>query len=278
MSNAAESSRRGGRSQTARSARVGTLAALFAASAVCGAWAQASHGASPAVKPTAGCTAAEPDSCSDAQVVVNAGTARTEIHVRSLRGQRDAGVVKQGYDYSCGAASLATLLTYGLDDAVGEDALLRALIEPLSPDQLAALQKKGLSLFDLQQLAQKRGHKAQGFRIHRDQLANLSYPVIVFIKPHGYQHFAVFKGLRGGRVHIADPSLGNVRMPLYRFLDMWADESGHGVIFAVERADGGWPNRFALQLAGDANTPLEVLSAARMREIGKPFPLMIPNR
>ena len=71
----------------------------------------------------------------------------------SLRAQRDAGVVKQGYDFSCGAASLATLLTYGLNDAVDENALLRALIKPLSPVQLAALQLKGLSLFDLQQLA-----------------------------------------------------------------------------------------------------------------------------
>ena len=62
--------------------------------------------------------------------------------------------------------------------------------------------------------------------------------------------------------------------PLYRFLDMWANESGHGVIFAVERADSTWPDRFALQLTGGADPPLEVLSAARMREIGKPFSLM----
>jgi predicted double-glycine peptidase len=100
----------------------------------------------------------------------------------------------------------------------------------------------------------------------------------VFIKPHGYPHFAVFKGVRGDRVHLADPSLGNVRMPLYRFLDMWADKSGHGVIFAVERADGSWPDRFALQLAAGADPPLEELSASRMREIGKPFPLRTPRR
>jgi len=47
-----------------------------------------------------------------------------------------------------------------------------------------------------------------------------------------------------------------------------------GVIFAVERADSTWPDRFALQLTGGADPPLEVLSAARMREIGKPFSLM----
>jgi predicted double-glycine peptidase len=215
--------------------------------------------------------------CADADAVVRAGPAREQTKLTSLRARRDAGVVKQGYDYSCGAASLATLLTYGLNDNVGEDVLLRALLKPLSPAQLTALQQKGLSLFDLQQLAQSRGHKAQGFRIPQGQLAGLSYPVIVFIKPHGYRHFAVFKGLRGGHVYMADPSLGNVRMPLYRFLDMWADKSGRGVIFAVERSDGTWPDRFALQLAGTTDAPLEVQSAERMRETGKPFPAMNPK-
>jgi len=212
------------------------------------------------------------------QVVVTSGTARIEQRVTSLVAQRDAGVVKQRFDYSCGSAALATLLTYGLNDPVGEDELLRALLEPLAPDELAELQKKGLSLLHLQRLVQKRGHKAQGFRIHQSQLGKLSRPLIVFIKPGGYEHFAVFKGLRGDRVHLADPSLGNVRMPLYRFLDMWADESGRGIIFAVERASGEWPDRYALQLAGAGQPPLEVLSAQRMMSIGAPFPSLIPQR
>lgn len=226
------------------------------------------------------CVAAwpEPGWCTDSQVVVNAGAVRMQFPVTSLRAQRDAGVVKQRYDYSCGSASLATLLTYGLNDPVDEDAILRALLGSLSPDELADLQRKGLSLFDLQQLAQKRGHKAQGFRLHGSQLARLSHPVIVFIKPRGYEHFAVYKGMRGDRVYLADPSLGNVRMPLYRFLDMWADESGRGVIFAVERTDSVWPERYALQLGGTADPPPEVLSAERLMAIGKPFPLLVPNR
>jgi uncharacterized protein len=230
-------------------------------------------------KSTAACAAGPAASeCSDSQVVVNAGAVRTEFHVRSLRALRDAGVVKQRYDYSCGSASLATLLTYGLNDPVSEEALFRALFEPLSPEQLTALKKKGLSLFDLQQLAQKRGHKALGFRVHQSQLAKLLRPVIVFIKPRGYEHFAVLKGLRGDRVYLADPSLGNVRMPLYRFLDVWADNSGRGVIFAVEKTAGDWPVRCALQLADRADTPLEVLSAEHLMAIGKPLPLLVPNR
>ena len=216
--------------------------------------------------------------CADEHVDVNANSARSEFRVTSILAQRDAGVVKQRYDYSCGAASLATLLTYGLNDDVGEDALLRALLEPLSPDELIALQKKGLSLVNMQQLAQNRGHKAHGFRVHQSQLAKLSRPVIVFIKPRGYEHFAVLKGLSGDRVHLADPSLGNVRMPLYRFLDMWADESGRGVILAVERSAGDWPAQYALQVAALTDPPLEVLSAERLMSIGKPLPSTVPNR
>lgn len=210
--------------------------------------------------------------------LVSSGSARIEQRVTSLVALRDAGVVKQRFDYSCGSAALATILTYGLNDPVGEDDLLRALLEPLAPEELAELQKKGLSLLHLQRLAQQRGHKAQGFRLHQSQLGRLSRPVIVFIKPSGYEHFAVFKGLRGDRVHLADPSLGNVRMPLYRFLDMWADESGRGVIFAVERGSGEWPGRYALQLAGTAGPPLEVLSAERMLSIGVPLPSLVPQR
>jgi predicted double-glycine peptidase len=214
----------------------------------------------------------------DATVVVRSGAAWMQTSLGSVRALRDAGMVRQHYDYSCGAASLATVLAYGLNDPVDEDGLMRDLLGPLTPDELIELQKKGLSLSDLQRLAQARGHKAQGFRVDRDQLAKLSRPVIVFVKPGGYAHFVVFKGLRGDRVHLADPSLGNVRMPLYRFLDMWADESGRGVIFAVERQDSQWPEHYALQLANPAGPPLELLSAERLLEVGRPFPSLVPNR
>jgi predicted double-glycine peptidase len=194
-----------------------------------------------------------------------------------MRALRDAGVVKQRFDYSCGSASLATLLTYGLGDSVGEQELLQALLESRTTEELAELHKKGLSLLDLQQLAQKRGHKAQGFRIQASQLRKLSRPVIVFVKPRGYEHFTVLKGVQGDRVHIADPSYGNVRMPLYRFLDMWLDESGRGVIFVVDRKDGAWPDRYALQVPEAAGPVPEVLSAQRLMTIGAPLPLLVPN-
>ena len=193
--------------------------------------------------------------------------------VLSMRALRDAGVVKQKFDYSCGSAALATLLTYGLGDPTDEDAILRMILSPLSGDELRSLQQRGLSLLDMQKVAQARGHKAQGFRLPAEQLSRISRPLIVHIKPHGYEHFAVFKGLRGDRVYLADPSLGNIRMPLYRFLDMWADAAGRGVVFAVERRDGSWPAESALAVSAPDGPPLEWQSARRRFDTGNQHPL-----
>jgi predicted double-glycine peptidase len=200
----------------------------------------------------------------------SAGGQRLEAGIRSMRELRDAGVVRQRFDYSCGSAALATLLSYGLGEPVEEESILREILEPLSGEQLAALQKRGLSLFDLQKYAQAHGYKAQGFRVAAAQLANVSRPVIVYIKPGGYDHFAVLKAVRGGRAYLADPSLGNVRMPLYRFLDMWADASGRGIVFAVERGDGAWPASFALQVAPGA-ADVEQLTVRQLLSIGAPY-------
>lgn len=197
-----------------------------------------------------------------------------------MRTLRDRGVVRQQRDYSCGAAALATLLTYGLGDKVDEETILRAVIEPMSEQQLADLQKNGLSLRHLQIVAEDRGFNAQGFRLRADQLPRLSRPVVVFVRPGGYPHFAVLKGVHDGIAHLADPSLGNVRMPLDRFIEQWtdpADRAGRGVIFAVERKDGGWPDQYLLQIA-DVARGLESASQLRLTDRTLPAALAAPAR
>jgi uncharacterized protein len=182
--------------------------------------------------------------------------ARIGAEVRSFKSLRDAGVIKQQYDYSCGAASFATLLTYGLDDPISENEVLARVIARLSQSQEADLKAKGLSLLDLKALAEERGHRANGFRLTLDQLVKLTRPVIVFIRPFGYEHFAVLRGIRDGKVFLADPSLGQWRMPLWRFAPMWTDDNGRGVIFVAERSDGRWLDTGALALGAPAlNNP-----------------------
>jgi uncharacterized protein len=204
---------------------------------------------------------------------VNLGTGtRLSVPLRSLKELRDAHIVRQAYDYSCGAAALATLLTYGLADAVTERDILGAVLTALGLDEQAARKKEGLSLLDLQRVAQARGHKAQGFRLAPAYLPQLQHPVLVFIKPRGYEHFAVWRGLRGGRVYLADPSLGNVRMPVAKFLAMWLDTTGNGIIFVVERKGGAWSDEYPLQLPPEDGVPQpELLTVRQLLEVGNPY-------
>ena len=199
------------------------------------------------------------------------GSTRITLHIKSIKDMRDQGVVKQGFDYSCGSGALATLLTYGLGDTVFEEEILVQLFGYLSKDEEAFKKKEGLSLFDLQKIAQERGHKAQGFRLTPENFASIKRPIIVFIKPNGYEHFAVLKGVRNDRVYLADPSLGNVRMPIYKFLDMWLDANGKGIIFVVERKDGQWTADSPLKPLADGLTQPEILTVREMMETGNPY-------
>jgi predicted double-glycine peptidase len=214
-----------------------------------------------------------PKSSSSASIQIGQpGTAlRVNTPLQTLKDLRDRNLVKQTYDYSCGAAALATLLTYGLQDPVSEQEILQFVLESLAKDEKSLRKKQGLSLLDLQHVANARGHKAQGFRLEPTYLAQLKRPVIVFIRPRGYEHFAVFRGLRGNRVYLADPSLGNIRMSRSKFLHMWLDQSGKGVIFAVERRNENWPTDYPIKLSTEDRTQPELLSTRQMLEIGNPY-------
>ena len=159
---------------------------------------------------------------------------RVDMPVKSMKQLRDRGLVKQKFDYSCGAAALATILRYGFGEAVTEKQILLELFDLLSDKEKKISEKEGFSLLDLQRVAQARGYKAQGFRLEAKYLPRLSGPVIVFIEPRGYKHFAVLRGVRGDRIHLADPSRGNIRMPAYRFLESWLQKGDKGIIFVVE--------------------------------------------
>jgi hypothetical protein len=197
------------------------------------------------------------------------GGQRIHARVTSLKALRDANVVTQGYDYSCGAGALATLLTYGLLVPTTEAEVLTGIMAELSEDEQALRKKEGLSLLDLQKFVHARGHKAQGFRLAPEHLPKLNRPVIVFIRPRGHEHFAVLKGVRGDRVYLADPSLGNVHMPAYRFLDMWLDKKdGRGIVFFAERGDGNWPEPSPLAIDIDGVPAPEIPIARDMLEMG----------
>ncbi len=196
---------------------------------------------------------------------------RVDLPLKSLKDLRDHRLVRQRFDYSCGAAALATLLWYGFGHQVTEREVLRDVFQPLTGDEEDFRKEEGLSLLDLQRVAQARGFRAQGFRLPPEYLPQLGGPVIVFIKPRGYEHFAVLRGVRGDRVYLGDPARGNIRLPVYTFLDTWLGEDGKGIIFVAEPENGGGDSGLVLEPTSVGLSRPEILSARERLEVGNPF-------
>jgi uncharacterized protein len=177
----------------------------------------------------------------------------------TLKQLRDQYVVKQQLDYSCGAAALATLMIYYFGDETSERNILDVLVAGLTPDELKGKQKSGFTLLDLRRVAQTKGYQAAGFKLTSEQLKQLTTPVIVFVQPFGYKHFAVLRGIDRGRVFLADPSRGNLRMSMGRFLSEWS-----GIIFVLDKAREGRNTTDLLALPRPDYVQPELLSVGRL--------------
>ncbi len=196
---------------------------------------------------------------------------RVDPPVQSMKDLRDKDLVKQRFDYSCGAAALATILRHGFGEEVTERQILVQLFDLLSEEQKKVSHEKGFSLLDLQRVARARGYKAQGFRLEPQYLGKLGGPVIVFIAPRGYKHFVVLRGVSGDRVYLADPSRGNIRMPVYTFLESWLQDGGRGIVFVVEPKTGLPDSTMPLTLAKEGLPQPEIMTAREMLAVGNPF-------
>jgi predicted double-glycine peptidase len=174
--------------------------------------------------------------------------------VRSLLEMRRENVVIQNFDLSCGAAALATLLRYEFGESVTEKEVAHGLMrrgEYVENPKLVQI-REGFSLLDLKRYVQARGYKGLGFgQFEFNDLIERA-PVMVPVNALGYNHFVIFRGVKGNRVLLADPAWGNRTMTIDKFQRMWLDYGdpiGH-VGFTVERADGREPpNRMRPKLS-----------------------------
>lgn len=133
---------------------------------------------------------------------------------------RQAGVVRQGWDLSCGAAALSTVLTHDVGDPVSEAEIVETLLHGADAARIRA--RGGFSLLDLKRYATARGHVAEGFgNLSLGNLAALGTAIIPTLEPAG-PHFMVYRGVVDGRVVLADPAYGTRTLPVERFEAMWS--------------------------------------------------------
>lgn len=150
--------------------------------------------------------------------------------VRSLLEMRHQGVVVQEWDASCGAAALATVLTYTLGNPVSEREVARAMLRQTDP--LRVKVRGGFSLLDMKRFAEGRGYKGEGYReLSLEELLALPSPIVPIVD-RAEPHFVVVRGMRGGKIDLADPAFGNRSMSLERFRAAWQG----GIGFVVTRS------------------------------------------
>lgn len=160
-------------------------------------------------------------------------------------------VVRQQYDFSCGSAALATLLTFHYDHPIDEMTAFNFMYERGDKERIA---QSGFSLLDMKRFLESHGYQADGYNSNLDTLTNAGIPAIALINYRGYRHFVVVKGVRDGRVLLGDPALGTRLVAQADFESMWEN----GVLFIIRtKSDIG--KRFFNtdeQWKGLANAPL----------------------
>lgn len=137
--------------------------------------------------------------------------ATVPLKVKSWKQMRDAELVKQDLDYSCGSASLATILrSFYKRDITEKD-----IMDKMEQDGAA-------SFTDLAEVLTSYGFKGVGVALDFQQLKQLKIPAIVFLKYRDNEHFSVIKGIKeDGYVALADPSWGNRQFTKQQFVSMW---------------------------------------------------------
>ena len=172
----------------------------------------------------------------------NSGQTYT-LHIATLKEVKFRNTIRQRYDFSCGSAAVATLLTYQYNYPVNEQVVFEQMY---AHGDRQKINKEGFSLLDIKLYLSSIGFDADGFRASLDQLQKANLPAIVLIEDRGYHHFVVVKGIRYGRVLVGDPARGTRAIPLDRFNQLWKN----GLVFVIHNrrqfarfnTDSDWHN------------------------------------
>lgn len=112
---------------------------------------------------------------------------------------RDSKITKQDVDYSCGASSLSTILTYFYQHPKTEQQIL----DDMALDDVMA------SFADLASVSEKYGYTAYGMTMDYDTLAKIKIPAIVYVNHKRSDHFSVIRAIDKQNVYLSDSSWGN---------------------------------------------------------------------
>jgi predicted double-glycine peptidase len=132
---------------------------------------------------------------------------------------------RQAYDFSCGSAAVATLLTYHYGLPTEEQQVYLAMWNEGDRERITT---EGFSMLDLRNYVRSRGLDMEGFRLSLDQLQQEGVPAITLINRDGFNHFVVIKGVTDNTVLVGDPFRGAGVYSREEFEGYW-----NGIVLAV---------------------------------------------
>nr|WP_308874666.1 cysteine peptidase family C39 domain-containing protein [Thiothrix subterranea] len=114
--------------------------------------------------------------CTVEPIVSNMGYAvnASGDHFKSWKELNDQSVVMQQYDYSCGAAALATIMKYYFQDDVTEKSLLDYIKATLTAEEYAVVEEHGLSFLELEKISHSLGYQSASVRLQLSALKELA--------------------------------------------------------------------------------------------------------
>jgi len=149
------------------------------------------------------------------------GGSRFTIPVASIKQMRFQTTLRQQFDFSCGSAAVATLLTHQYGLPVSEAFVFEQMYA--NGDQ-PKIRKEGFSLLDIKRFLATQGFTADGFKLPLQKLVDAKLPAIVLVAEKGYHHFVVIKGAAAGRVLIGDPASGTRSLTFAGFEKIWSNK------------------------------------------------------
>jgi predicted double-glycine peptidase len=219
--------------------------------------------------------ASEPCSALD---LATPGGLRLAVPVASIKAMRFGSTLRQQYDFSCGSAAVATLLSHHYGRATTEQQVFEHMFRH---GDHARIRREGFSLLDMQRFLAAQGLRADGFKLPLQALLDAGLPAIVLVAEQGYQHFVVIKGIAasergataergtagegiaaGGRLLLGDPARGTRSMPLAQFESIWTNK----LLFVIH--DHAGPVRFNAPDDWRAAPPAPLASAVNRLPLG----------
>jgi predicted double-glycine peptidase len=149
------------------------------------------------------------------------GGSRFTVPVASMKEVKFQATLRQQYDFSCGSAAVATLLTHHYGRPVSERFVFEHMFA--RGDQ-RKIRKEGFSLLDMKRFLEAQGYNADGFKLPLQKLVDAKLPAIVLVAEKGYHHFVVIKGAADGRILVGDPASGTRSMPRAAFEQIWTNK------------------------------------------------------